>query len=105
MRLFYQALPIRDALRHKFDVNTLTVVATESYEEFAAHLQKEMEADTGIRFGMVERHQFAAIALAAEDGSTRPLGVEQSAAIWDCLHQASGRAGCCLAGCVDRVAG
>ena len=71
-----------------FDVNTLTVVATESYEEFAAHLQKEMEADTGIRFGMVERHQFAAIALAAEDGSTRPLGVEQSAAIWDCLHQA-----------------
>ncbi len=32
------------------DVNILTVVATESYEQFAENLQKEIEADTGIRF-------------------------------------------------------
>src|SRR5271166_1317364 len=44
-----------------FDVNTLTVIATESYEHFAANLQKEIEVDTGIRFGVVEKHQFAAI--------------------------------------------
>ena len=43
-----------------FDVNTLTVVATESYEQFAENLQKEIEEDTGIRFGVVEQHQFAA---------------------------------------------
>ena len=33
------------------EVNTLTVIATESYEEFAENLQKEIESDTGIRFG------------------------------------------------------
>jgi hypothetical protein len=44
---------------HGFDVNTLTVIATESYEEFAENLQKEIEEDTGIRFGLVEPHQFA----------------------------------------------
>ena len=45
-----------------FEVNTLTVVATESYEQFAENLQKEIEQDTGIRFGIVEPHQFAAVA-------------------------------------------
>jgi restriction endonuclease len=46
----------------------LTVIATESYEEFADHLQKEIEADTGIRFGIVEQHQFATIAITTADG-------------------------------------
>ena len=48
-----------------FEINTLTVIATESYEQFAENLQKEIEADTGIRFGIVETHQFAAIAVDA----------------------------------------
>lgn len=65
-----------------FEVNTLTVVATESYEQFAANLQKEIEQETGIRFGIVEPHQFAAVAVEAEDGSTAPLGIEPSKAIW-----------------------
>ena len=68
-----------------FEVNTLTVIATESYEQFAENLQKEIEEDTGIRFGIVEPHQFAAIAVTAEDGSTAPLGVEQSKALWEHL--------------------
>jgi hypothetical protein len=51
-----------------FEVNTLTVIATERYEQFAENLQKEIEADTGIRFGIVEPHQFAAIAITGEDG-------------------------------------
>ena len=38
-----------------FDINTLTVIATESYEQFAENLQKEIEKDTGIRFGIVDR--------------------------------------------------
>ena len=42
-----------------FDVNTLTVVARESYEEFAEQLQREIEEETRIRFGIVEMHQFA----------------------------------------------
>ncbi len=54
-----------------FDLNTLTVVAMESFEEFAENLQKEIEEDTGIRFGIVETHQFAGIEVTDEDGSDR----------------------------------
>lgn len=68
-----------------FDTNTLTVIATESYEQFAENLQKEIEADTGIRFGMVEKHQFAAIPVTDAQGEMRPLGVETSEKIWDYL--------------------
>ena len=65
-----------------FDVNTLTVVATESYEEFAENLQQEIETDTGIRFGVVEPHQFAAIPVADKDGQTTALGFEASKVLW-----------------------
>ena len=68
-----------------FDVNTLTVVAMESYEEFAENLQQEIEEDTGIRFGVVEAHQFAAIPVVGEDGETTALGFEASTAIWEHL--------------------
>lgn len=69
-----------------FDVNTLTVIATESYEAFADNLQKEIERDTGIRFGIVEKHQFAAIPVQNEDGSAAMLGFEESAAIYGWLQ-------------------
>ena len=71
-----------------FEVNTLTVVATENYEQFAENLQKEIEADTGIRFGIVEQHQFAAIAITSADGQTVLLGVAQSKALWEHLKAA-----------------
>ncbi len=71
-----------------FEVNTLTVVATENYEQFAENLQKEIEADTGIRFGIVEQHQFAAIAVTGADGQAMPLGVDQSKALWEHLKAA-----------------
>ncbi|VVE15873.1 type III restriction-modification system endonuclease [Pandoraea soli] len=71
-----------------FEVNTLTVVATENYEQFAENLQKEIEKDTGIRFGIVEQHQFAAIAVTGADGHTAPLGMEQSKALWEHLKAA-----------------
>ena len=64
-----------------FDINTLTVIATESYEQFAENLQKEIEADTGIRFGIVEKHQFAAIPITDESGRITSLGVAQSETI------------------------
>lgn len=68
-----------------FDVNTLTVIATESYEQFAENLQKEIEADTGIRFGIVEEHHFAAITVILDDGQKTPLGFEQSKILWEHL--------------------
>ena len=72
-----------------FDVNTLTVVATEGYEQFAENLQKEIETDTGIRFGVVEKHQFAPIAVVDDQGRTVALGVAQSEAIWKHLKESS----------------
>jgi type III restriction enzyme len=69
-----------------FEINTLTVIATESYEEFAENLQKEIEKDTGIRFGIVEKHQFASIPVTKEDGSSARLGFEESAAIFQHLE-------------------
>jgi len=65
-----------------FEVNTLTVVATENYEQFAENLQREIEKDTGIRFGIVDQHQFAAIAVVGADGHNAPLGMEQSKTLW-----------------------
>ncbi len=70
---------------HGFEVNTLTVIATESYEEFAENLQQEIEADTGIRFGVVEAHQFAAIPVASTNGQTTALGSEASKNLWEHL--------------------
>ena len=71
-----------------FDVNRLTVIATESYEDFAENLQKEIEADTGIRFGIVEPHQFAGIPILGHDGQVAALGVEQSKVLWEHLKVA-----------------
>ena len=71
-----------------FDINTLTVIATESYQQFAANLQKEIEEDTGIRFGIVEKHQFAAIPVTDEARRITALGVPQSEAIWTHLKDA-----------------
>lgn len=71
-----------------FEVNTLTVVATEGYEQFAENLQKEIERDTGIHFGVVEQHQFAGIKVIDADGKTSALGFDQSKKLWDHLHQA-----------------
>jgi len=71
-----------------FEVNTLTVIATERYEQFAENLQKEIEQETGIRFGVVEAHQFAGVSTTGTDGLPAPLGFEQSKVLWEYLHAA-----------------
>ena len=65
-----------------FEVNTLTVIAMESYEAFAKNLQNEIEEETGIRFGVVEQHQFAAILLAGDEGPTTAFGFNSSEVLW-----------------------
>ena len=71
-----------------FEINTLTVVARESYEEFAEQLQREIEEETRIRFGIVERHQFARIPVTDDDGTTSALGFAASQELWQHLHGA-----------------
>lgn len=70
-----------------FEVNTLTVIATESYQQFAENLQKDIERDTGILFGVVQDHEFAAIAVKQENGELAPLGFDQSKTLWSHLKE------------------
>jgi len=70
---------------HGFDVNRLTVMANESYEDFAKQLQKEIEDETGIKFGVVEKHLFANIPVPTDDHQVKYLGVDASMLIWDHL--------------------
>jgi type III restriction enzyme len=67
------------------DVNVLTVIANESYEAFADSLQKEIQEQTGITFGVVEPHHFAAVAVQDASGATSPLGFDKSQALFDHL--------------------
>lgn len=62
--------------------NTLTVMANESYEEFASTLQSEYEKDEGIRFGFVEKHSFANIVRMNEKGEAEYLGEKKSAELF-----------------------
>lgn len=67
---------------HGFDVNTLTVMANESYEDFVEGLQKEIEKEEGIKFGVVEEHLFANIVIQDEQGKDAFLGADTSEKIW-----------------------
>lgn len=69
-----------------FSVNTLTVMANESYEDFARKLQNEYEEDEGIRFGVVEKHSFANIII-SKDGEYTYLEQEGSQKIFDHLKK------------------
>ncbi|MFD2247296.1 type III restriction-modification system endonuclease [Pontibacter ruber] len=62
-----------------FEVNTLTVMANESYQDFVDALQKEIAEEEGIRFGVVEDHTFANIVTGTdEDDQPTYLGQEAS---------------------------
>lgn len=67
-------------------INILTIIANESYEEFAKQLQHEIERDNkDIRFGMLDFRSFATIKIQV-DGITQPLGEQKSKAIYDFLQ-------------------
>ncbi len=68
---------------HGFEVNRLTVMANESYAEYVSKLQKELEADLGIRFGIIDDHTFANIVINREGEVSEYLGEERSKEICD----------------------
>lgn len=67
-----------------FNVNTLTVMANESYDDFAKKLQHEYENEEGIKFGIIENHSFANI-IVDKDGKSEYLGQEKSDKIFEAL--------------------
>lgn len=68
-----------------FEVNTLTVMANESYEDFVAQLQKEIEEEEGIKFGTIEKHQFANILVSKDHEDKAFLGAKASELIFQHL--------------------
>jgi len=72
-----------------FDVNTLTVMANESYEDFARALQKEIEDEEGIKFGVIEEHFFANIPVEQEDGTIEYFGTNNSETMYQYLQDNS----------------
>jgi type III restriction enzyme len=67
---------------HDETVNRLTVIANESYEDFARTLQTEFEEDFGIKFGKVEAIDFARLVRIAEDGTESRIGQDASRQIF-----------------------
>jgi len=71
-----------------FEINTLTVIATESYEQFAEKLQKESRRIRASLRNCGRLHQFAGIAVKGGDGKEMPLGFDQSKSLWEALRTA-----------------
>lgn len=72
---------------HGFEVNTLTVMANESYEEFAKGLQSEIEEESGVKFGVIEKHTYANISTKQKDGTFQYLGMEASEKIYSFFEE------------------
>ena len=64
------------------EVNTLSVIANESWEQFVQELQTEIEKETGIKFGVIEEYTFSDVVLGVEDGHTQYLGQEKSSQLY-----------------------
>lgn len=69
--------------QHGFAINTLTVMANESYEQFAQALQKEYEEESNIRFGVIGRDYFAYIPIQDEHGALHCLGQTASNQLYE----------------------
>jgi type III restriction enzyme len=76
------------------EVNTLTVMATESYVDFVDNFQKEIETETGIKFGVLASHSFSDVVVEIiniEDEEGNPttdtiyLGQEKSVELFNHL--------------------
>lgn len=72
---------------HDENINRLTVVANEYYEEFARNLQTEYEQDFGIKFGIIEKITFAKLVRPNSTGEESPIGQAVSEQIWDDLRR------------------
>ena len=79
-------LPVNQDGERVYDdtINKLTVIASESFEDYAKGLQDDIENDVGggFKFGRMEKVAFARL---IDDTTNMPIGQEASAAIWQTL--------------------
>ncbi len=67
------------------DINILTIMANESYEQFADGLQKEIEKDTGIKFNIIDETSFSSVEYTNRKGEKEKLDVNKSKIIYKYL--------------------
>ena len=79
-------LPVNQDGERIYDdtINKLTVIAGETFEDYAKGLQADIENDVGggFKFGRLEKVAFARL---IDDATGEPIGQEASAAIWQSL--------------------
>ena len=68
---------------HDKSINTLTVMANESYDSFAKSLQKEIETDSKIKFGTIKKTDFSHISMKNKKGEYKPIGEQGSVALFN----------------------
>ena len=69
---------------HDEHINRLTIIANESYEDFARTLQTEFEDDFGITFGKVDSIAFSKL-VRPSDEEEKSIGQETSKSIFEAL--------------------
>ena len=67
--------------------NMLSVIANESYADFAKQLQTELEKEAGYKFGIVEQVSFTDLEITADDGSEKRLTQEDSTKLYKYLKE------------------
>ncbi|MGA1865722.1 MAG: DEAD/DEAH box helicase family protein [bacterium] len=81
-------LPVNQDGERIFDetINRLTVIASESFEEYAMGLQEDIENDVGggFKFGRIEKIAFARL---IDQTTDQPIGQEKSEEIWHILKE------------------
>ena len=70
------------------DINVLHVMTNESFAEFAATLQKEIEDETGVKFGMLNRSLFSGMVYEETRQEEREISVEQARQVVEALKAA-----------------
>lgn len=68
-----------------FETNTLTVMVNESYKDFIKNFQKEMEEETGIRFGFLQTYNFNNLTVEMHGNEPVFFGQEKSEELFDFL--------------------
>ncbi len=69
-------------------INTLTVIANETYEEFVDNLQRDIEQETGVPFGTFLADYFSnAVIDADENGKPLMLGEKKSEEVFQALNR------------------
>lgn len=79
-------LPVNQNGERIFDdsINRLTVIASESFEEYASGLQEDIENDCQVKFGRIEKIAFAKL---IDDKTGQEIGQETSGRIWEDLKE------------------